>query len=63
MAIATWLAASPWLLGFEHVATSLWMTIACAVLLFVPAAWMACLEETPQRIEVRSRGSQWRRPF
>lgn len=62
-AIATWLAVSPCLLGFEHVTMSLWVTVACAVLLFHPAAWMAGRREAPQSVETRVRHSQWRRPF
>ncbi|MBB3917114.1 SPW repeat protein [Rhizobium fabae] len=61
--IATWLVTSPWVLGFEHVAMSLWITVACAVLLFLPAAWMASRQEVPRHVEVRSPRSQWRRPF
>ncbi|NEJ23368.1 hypothetical protein GR247_24755 [Rhizobium leguminosarum] len=63
VAIATWLAISPWLLGFEHVAMSLWITVACAVLLFLPAAWMASGQEQPQRAAIGARRTQWRRPF
>ncbi|MBX4962358.1 SPW repeat protein [Rhizobium binae] len=61
--IATWLAVSPWVLGFDHVGVSLWPTVACAVLLFLPAAWLASRQETPQKAEACTRRSQWRRPF
>ncbi|MEK1900573.1 MAG: SPW repeat protein [Rhizobium sp.] len=37
----TWLAASPWLLCFGARRSRPLGTVACAVLLFVPAAWTA----------------------
>ncbi|EJZ22891.1 hypothetical protein NE852_30250 (plasmid) [Rhizobium sp. Pop5] len=63
VAIATWLAASPRLLGFDHVAASLWVTVAFAVLLFLPTAWATGRQEAPRSVEARARGAQWRRPF
>lgn len=63
VAIATWLAASPWLLGFDHVAMSLWVTVVFAVLLFLPAAWAAGRQEALQSVEARAGRPQWRRPF
>jgi hypothetical protein len=63
VAIATWLAASPWLLGFQHVAVSLWTTVACAVLLFLPAAWTASRQETLRHATADARRTDWRRPF
>ncbi|MFS8116051.1 SPW repeat protein [Rhizobium jaguaris] len=52
--VATWLATSPWVLGFGKVPLTSINAIACGVLVFSCSAWIVAQREQ-QPVRVRQR--------
>ncbi|MFS8116113.1 SPW repeat protein [Rhizobium jaguaris] len=51
--LGLWLGISPWVLGFHDVASTTWATTICAMLIFLPAAWMVSHPKEFARADIR----------